>query len=293
MIVCLDWGEVLTYIRLESHQVNISGHEITCSQTEFDEASMPSHTPFDGDRSKTSQEMEKNEVVITNDPLFKNQVVQVIDSLHSSDNQASCGETAKGSTCPKDCESLNFDYSLAESELSAEYNVDRWLEEPVDPFEVKKRALVETLASDPGLATFALPLFESQWRLESLALSPGVVSCPRGGTPAQTYTASASQSSTGKRKAQAQRSRNSQSDPALREENEQDEDEEEEEEEENPQPKRLRGEDGPTDRKFGCPFHKRLPTIYCLSKDPNMKTKEQKKWAICGGQGFPHLRHLM
>ena len=213
-----------------------------------------------------------------------------MDSGYSSNNQTTCDETVKNSPDLKGGQLLNFEPPQIENEAHAESNIDRWLQEPVDPFEVKNRAVVETLATEPELATSALPLFESQWKLESLVLSPGAVSCTTEGTPVQTYTPSSSSNSTGKRKEKAQWSETSQPDRGPGEEDE-------EEEEEEPLPKRSKGtkdpEDGPAKRKFCCPFHKRHPTIYCLNRDPNIGTKEQKKWFVCGGQGFPHLRHLM
>jgi hypothetical protein len=54
--------------------------------------------------------------------------------------------------------------------------VDRWLVDSNDPYEVRRLAVAEAMASEPELAEIAMSLFDSQWRLESLSLSPGVIS---------------------------------------------------------------------------------------------------------------------
>jgi hypothetical protein len=228
----------------------------------------------------------------TNTPIKSDLLGQGDTSGISGTDATSASEITRDSANLMSSPQLNFDSPQTELEVCAEDNVDRWLQEYVDPFEVKKRAVVETLSSEPELAAFAIPLFESQWKLQTLSLSPGVVSCPAEGTPAQAYTPASTGKSTGKRRAQPQRGRSSQPDRVPG-----DEDEEDEEDEEEPQRKRPKGnknpEDEPARRKYVCPFHKRHPTKYCLSKDPNLETKEQKKWAVCGGQGFLHLRHLL
>jgi hypothetical protein len=282
------WKEILTHPRLESHQVKRSEHDVIYSPIKVDQVGMPvCSAPCDDDESNIIQGMELDPKVATN-PLLEIPSRQGSDSGYFSNHHETCDKTAKDFPDPKDSWFLNLNSHSLESEPNAEYNIDRWFQEPVDLFEVTKRALVETLSSEPELATFAIPLFESQWKLESFAMSPGVVSCVTEDTPAQTYTPSSSQSSTSKRKVQSQWRGSSQPDRVPGEEDE---------EEEEPQQKRQKGskdlEDGHTKRKFGCFFHKRHPTIYCLSKDPNMGTKEQKKWSVCGGQGFPYLRHLM
>ncbi|RDW60705.1 hypothetical protein BP6252_12088 [Coleophoma cylindrospora] len=190
---------------------------------------------------------------------------------------------------PNDNRNLIIHNTPLESERYIESNIERWLQEPVDTFEVTRLAVSDTLADVPELLPFAISLFESQKKLQDFALSPGVISCATEDTSAQSQTPPASQGPTGKRKAQSQRI-SLQSDRIPGEDTE-------DEEKEDPRQKRLkRGkypEDGSRKEKFGCPFHKRHPTIYCLSKDPNLGTREQKKWSQCGGQGFPYLRHLI
>lgn len=178
-----------------------------------------------------------------------------------------------------------------ETEADAGSNMDRWLQEDIfDPFEIRRRALKQTLASEPDLAAFAIPLFEAQWKLEVLAMSPGVISCSAGeGSPAQT-TSPSSAAPTNKRKAPSEWKGNSQS--------QNDDDggngDEGEEDDEQREQKRIKGsKDADFGQKYSCPFYKRNPTKYRLNRDPNLSTKEQKKWAVCAGQGFKSLRHLM
>jgi hypothetical protein len=262
-----------------------SQRDIICSSTEVELADTPLRSPlFDDDTSKLTEEMEVNENATTTNRFSEGQILEAIDSGYSSNHHTPCRETEEDDTHPKDHRSLDVNLT-AESGPLSDSNVDRWMQEPVDPFEVKKLALFEILASEPELITSAIAIFESQWKLESLACSPGSVSCTTEGTPAQTYAPSSYQSSTSKRKTQMKWSRSSQPNGIPGQD-----DEEEEEEEEEPQQKRPRPstdpEDGPTRKKYCCPFHKRHPTIYCLSKDPNMGTREQKKWSLCGGKDF-------
>jgi hypothetical protein len=263
-----------------------------CRPIKLEEDSMPIYTlPHDAndDYSKVIQDTELDPKVANNDileiPSQKN-----MDSGCGPSHQITSGKAEEDSPESKDNHSLSPKSHQLENEADTEYTIDRWFEERVDPFEIPKRALIETLASEPELTTFAIPLFESQWKLEALALSPGVVSCATEDSSGQTYTPSYSESHTRKRSSQTQWRGSSQPGRVPGEEGEEDE------EEGLPQ-KRQKGikepEDGSAKRKFGCPFHKRHPTIYCVNKDPNIGTKEQKKWSVCAGQGFPYLRHLM
>jgi hypothetical protein len=281
---------MLTYPRLEN-QGKIFEHDIICSPEEVDGIGIPVCSASCDDEEST-QNLELGSKITGTNLILGSPALQAMDSSCSSKYHKSGNEITKHSRDPEENMPLSLNSPQVESEVLEEDNIDRWFEEPIDPFEVEKRAVVETLASEPELAAFAIPLFESQWKLGSFALSPGTVSCVTEDTPTQTYTPSSSQDSSGKRKAQALWTGSSQSNKVTGQE-----DEEEEEEDEEPQQKRLKGskepEGEPLKLKFGCPFHKRHPTIYCLSKDPNMGTKEQKKWSICAGQGFLHLRHLM
>lgn len=220
--------------------------------------------------------------------------LDVSEPVSSSDQHMNCGEaTSKLSTDKQEGPPLDQDVCHNEDEAEADLgsNMNRWLQEDIfDPFEIRRRALKETLASEPDLAAFAIPLFEAQWKLEVLAMSPGAVSCTtEGGTPAQT-TAPSAAAPTNKRKAPSDWKGSS----LPQNEDDGGNGEEGEGGDEQPEQKRIKGsKDADCGSKYICPFYKRNPTKYCLNRDPNLSTKEQKKWAVCAGQGFKNLRHLM
>lgn len=243
--------------------------------------------PGDDDTLKHIQELEVEATATTMNRLSNAPTVQNVDV----DCHTPCEETVKNASHPMDSWPSDVE-PMTGSDNLADCNMNRWLQESVDPFEDKRRAVFETLESEPKLATSAIALFESQWKLESLVWSPGSVSCATEGTTAQSSTPPPDKGSTSKRKASTQWTGSSQPNRLSGQE-----DEDDDGEERNSRPKRSKGntdlEEWGTKRKFCCPFHKRHPTIYCLNKDPNLGTREQKRWSLCGAQGFPYLRHLM